>query len=139
MGNLVLGLAAGFPVYKLPFGNRGHNQPALDLFSGKCIITSQNHGYAIDVKEGNPVTTAGWKPYFMNANDFSNEGLRHEKYPWQSVQFHPEAKGGPLDSDYLFEDFLKEVRSCKLARSPALVAELEKSDALAPASKTIPI
>ncbi|TPX49789.1 carbamoyl-phosphate synthase (glutamine-hydrolysing) [Synchytrium endobioticum] len=124
MGNLVLGLAAGFPVYKLPFGNRGHNQPALDLFSGKCIITSQNHGYAIDVTKGNPAISAGWKPYFMNANDFSNEGLRHTVYPWQSVQFHPEAKGGPLDSEYLFENFLMDARAYKRARNAALIAEL---------------
>ncbi|TPX36694.1 carbamoyl-phosphate synthase (glutamine-hydrolysing) [Synchytrium microbalum] len=125
MGNLMMGLAAGFPVYKLPFGNRGHNQPATDLFTGKCIITSQNHGYAINVEQPSSLS-AGWKPFFMNANDGSNEGLRHEVYPWQSVQFHPEAKGGPLDSEYLFEGYLNEVRAGKLARKPALVAELEK-------------
>ncbi|KAL0074171.1 small subunit of carbamoyl-phosphate synthase [Phycomyces blakesleeanus] len=113
MGNLLLGMAAGMDVYKLPFGNRGHNQPALHVDTKKCYITSQNHGYALDDK----VMPKGWRRMFVNANDGSNEGIRHETKPIFSVQFHPEAKGGPRDTEYLFEDFLGHVRSDKLKRS----------------------
>ncbi|KAJ1565032.1 Multifunctional pyrimidine synthesis protein CAD, partial [Nowakowskiella sp. JEL0078] len=86
MGNQILGMAAGYDVYKMPYGNRGHNQPALDLVTGKCVITSQNHGYAIK----DDVEIEGWAPYFRNANDGSNEGVRHKTLPYKSVQFHPE-------------------------------------------------
>ncbi|KAG0166017.1 Multifunctional pyrimidine synthesis protein CAD [Apophysomyces sp. BC1034] len=112
MGNLLLGMAAGLDVYKLPFGNRGHNQPALHVDTGLCYITSQNHGYALDDR----VMPAGWKRMFVNANDGSNEGVRHESKPIFSVQFHPEAKGGPQDTEYLFEDFLGLVRAEKTKR-----------------------
>lgn len=71
MGHQILGLAAGFTSYKLPFGNRGHNQPCLDLHKGGCVITSQNHGYALD----DSTPPSGWLPYFRNANDGSNEGI----------------------------------------------------------------
>lgn len=98
MGNQLLGMAAGLKTYKLPFGNRGHNQPALNLDTGKCVITSQNHGYALDDKQH----LKDWVTYFRNANDGSNEGIRHVKLPWKSVQFHPEAMGGPQDTEYLF-------------------------------------
>jgi carbamoyl-phosphate synthase small subunit len=113
MGNLVMGMAAGFNCYKLPYGNRGHNQPAIDLTSGKCMITSQNHGYALDDSKDLP---AGWVPYFRNANDGSNEGIRHVSLPYASVQFHPEAMGGPQDTEYLFENFVNEVRALKRER-----------------------
>lgn len=113
MGHQVLGLAAGYKSYKLPFGNRGHNQPALDLVKGGCVITSQNHGYALDDSK----TPQGWQTYFRNANDGSNEGIKHKTLPFSSVQFHPEAMGGPLDTQYLFEDFLKEVEAFKEMRS----------------------
>ncbi|KAI9490049.1 small subunit of carbamoyl-phosphate synthase [Zychaea mexicana] len=112
MGNLLLGMAAGMNVYKLPFGNRGHNQPALHVQTGQCSITSQNHGYALDDK----VMPAGWNKLFINANDGSNEGICHESLPIFSVQFHPEAKGGPQDTEYLFEEFITLVRAEKLKR-----------------------
>ncbi|KAJ3373456.1 Multifunctional pyrimidine synthesis protein CAD [Kappamyces sp. JEL0680] len=118
MGHQVLGLAAGFSSYKLPFGNRGHNQPALDLINGGCVITSQNHGYALD--DTNP--PAGWKTYFRNANDGSNEGIKHESLPFASVQFHPEAMGGPLDTQVLFDGFMADVQSSKIKRHPANLA-----------------
>lgn len=86
MGHQLMGLAAGMKAYKLPYGNRGHNQPCLDLKNGGCIITSQNHGYALD----DSTMPQGWVPYFRNANDDSNEGIRHESLPFTSVQFHPE-------------------------------------------------
>ncbi|CAO3688431.1 unnamed protein product [Umbelopsis vinacea] len=109
MGNLLLGMAAGLKPYKLPFGNRGHNQPAICVDNGRCHITSQNHGYALDDR----VMPKGWKRFFVNANDGSNEGIRHETRPIFSAQFHPEAKGGPQDTEYLFHDFLEAVRAEK--------------------------
>ncbi|KAI8906555.1 small subunit of carbamoyl-phosphate synthase [Powellomyces hirtus] len=113
MGNQLMGLAAGYKSYKLKYGNRGHNQPALNLVTGKCVITSQNHGYALD----DTVDVPGWIPFFRNANDGSNEGIRHVARPWSSVQFHPEAMGGPLDTDYLFDDFLTDVREYKAKKA----------------------
>ena len=112
MGHQVMGLAAGFNTYKLPFGNRGHNQPALNLIKGGCVITSQNHGYAIDDSNCPP----GWVPYFRNANDGSNEGIKHLNLPFASVQFHPEAMGGPLDTEFLFDDFVADVENMLRAR-----------------------
>ncbi|KAJ2958578.1 hypothetical protein NQZ79_g5844 [Umbelopsis isabellina] len=113
MGNLLLGMAAGLKTYKLPFGNRGHNQPAICVDNGRCHITSQNHGYALDDRN----MPKGWKRFFVNANDGSNEGIRHETRPIFSVQFHPEAKGGPQDTEYLFHDFLQAVRAEKSKNS----------------------
>ncbi|KAJ3105162.1 Multifunctional pyrimidine synthesis protein CAD [Phlyctochytrium planicorne] len=112
MGNLVLGMSASIPVYKLPFGNRGHNQPAIDLTTSKCVITSQNHGYALDDSK----LPSGWETYFRNANDGSNEGIRHASLPFRSVQFHPEAMGGPEDTEFLFGGFVDEVRALKRER-----------------------
>ncbi|KAJ3083885.1 small subunit of carbamoyl phosphate synthase [Rhizoclosmatium globosum] len=122
MGNQVLGLAAGYKTYKMPFGNRGHNQPCIDLTTGKCVITSQNHGYAID----DSVDVPGWMPYFRNANDGSNEGVRHQLLPYSSVQFHPEACGGPEDTDYLFDNFLNEARAFKRERKRVEPPVVEK-------------
>ncbi|KAJ3297657.1 Multifunctional pyrimidine synthesis protein CAD [Borealophlyctis nickersoniae] len=115
MGNQLLGLAAGYKTYKLPFGNRGHNQPAVNLFNRSCVITSQNHGYALDDK----VVLKNWTPYFRNANDGSNEGIKHTTLPYSSVQFHPEAMGGPQDTEYLFVDYLAQVREFKVKREKA--------------------
>ncbi|KAG9295437.1 hypothetical protein G9A89_013466 [Geosiphon pyriformis] len=112
MGNLLLGMAAGLDVYKLRFGNRGHNVPAIDMTNGNCSITSQNHGYALK----DDIMPNGWEKFFVNANDGSNEGIRHISRPVRSVQFHPEAKGGPQDTEYLFEEFLSQVRAEKLKR-----------------------
>jgi carbamoyl-phosphate synthase small subunit len=106
MGNLLMGMAAGFKAYKLPFGNRGHNQPAINVRTKSCVITSQNHGYALHDEK----CPKGWEKFFVNANDGSNEGIRHSTLPFASVQFHPEAKAGPQDTEYLFEDFLAQVR-----------------------------
>ena len=102
LGHQLLALAAGARTYKLKYGHRGHNQPCVEAGSGRCYITSQNHGYAVDPTSLPP----GWEPWFTNANDGSNEGIRHRSRPFLSVQFHPEAAPGPVDSRHLFDDFL---------------------------------
>jgi carbamoyl-phosphate synthase small subunit len=103
LGHQWLALAAGGKVYKLKYGHRSQNQPVLDLTTRRAYLTTQNHGYAVDV--------AGledeWEPWFVNLNDGSNEGIRHKTKPFRSVQFHPEAAAGPRDTRFLFEDFLR--------------------------------
>jgi len=113
MGHQLLALAAGAKTIKLKYGNRAHNIPALDLTTGKCHITSQNHGYAVDAGTLSPE----WKEYFVNLNDSSNEGMIHKSRPIFSAQFHPEAKGGPLDSAYLFDAYIDSVGKYKKAQS----------------------
>lgn len=106
LGNQLLALAAGATTYKMKYGNRGMNQPAIDLRTGRCYITSQNHGYAVEAKSLPEL----WKPLFLNANDLTNEGIVHTSKPFFSVQFHPEASGGPLDTAFLFDKFVGHVR-----------------------------
>jgi carbamoyl-phosphate synthase small subunit len=103
LGNQILALAAGGDTYKLPYGHRSVNQPVRDLRTGRCYVTSQNHGYAVR-EESLP---AGWQPWFINVNDGSNEGIRSVEDPYFSVQFHPEASPGPQDTAFLFDDFLR--------------------------------
>jgi carbamoyl-phosphate synthase small subunit len=103
LGNQLLALAAGADTYKLKFGHRGHNQPCIELTTGRCFMTSQNHSYAV-MSETLPT---GWEPWFVNANDGTNEGIRHRSRPFMSVQFHPEAAPGPDDTGHLFDDFLR--------------------------------
>ncbi|CAJ1380117.1 unnamed protein product [Effrenium voratum] len=106
LGHQLLALAAGCKTYKMKFGNRGVNQPCVDLRTGRCYITSQNHGFAVDDTQLPP----GWEPLFVNANDGSNEGIGHKEKPWLSVQFHPEACCGPVDTAFLFDEFFKVLR-----------------------------
>jgi carbamoylphosphate synthase large subunit/anthranilate/para-aminobenzoate synthase component II len=103
LGNQLLALAAGATTYKMKFGNRGMNQPCVDLRTTRCYITPQNHGFAVD----NDSLPSGWMPLMVNANDGSNEGIIHRMRPWFSVQFHPEACGGPTDTAFLFKYFLR--------------------------------
>ena len=103
MGNQLLAKAGGASVYKLKYGHRSHNQPVQMAGTNRCFITSQNHGYAVDSDTlGNE-----WKPWFVNMNDGSNEGIRHRTNPWFSVQFHPEAASGPTDTAFLFDKFVE--------------------------------
>jgi carbamoyl-phosphate synthase/aspartate carbamoyltransferase len=106
LGNQLLALAAGAKTYKLKYGNRGMNQPAIDLRTGRCYITPQNHGYAVDAE----TLPQYWKPLFLNANDLTNEGIVHTNKPFFSVQFHPEASGGPCDTGFLFDKFVGHVK-----------------------------
>ncbi len=103
MGNQLLAKAAGASVYKLKYGHRSHNQPVMKVGTQRCFITSQNHGYAVD----NNTLPQDWEPLFINMNDGSNEGIRHKSKPWFSAQFHPEAASGPLDTDFLFDEFVE--------------------------------
>jgi carbamoyl-phosphate synthase small subunit len=103
LGAQLLSLAIGGKTYKLKFGHRGHNQPCRDLDTDKCILTSQNHGYAIDEKS----LPKDWRVLFRNLNDGSVEGIAHNKLPYFAVQFHPESHPGPTDPAYLFEMFYR--------------------------------
>ena len=106
MGHQILSLAAGAKTYKLKYGHRSQNQPVKEVGSNKCYVTSQNHSFAVDTK----TLPRGWQPWFENLNDYSNEGMKHEKLPFRSVQFHPEAAPGPVDSSFIFDEFLKDVK-----------------------------
>lgn len=103
MGNQLLSKAAGASIYKLKYGHRSHNQPVRQVGTNRCFITSQNHGYAVD----NNTIPSDWEPLFINMNDGSNEGIKHKTFPWFSAQFHPEAASGPVDTEFLFDDFVK--------------------------------
>jgi carbamoyl-phosphate synthase small subunit len=103
LGNQVLALAAGGSTYKLKFGHRSQNQPCLETGTKRCYITSQNHGFAVDTDS----LPRGWTPWFRNANDGTNEGIRHLRRPVFGVQFHPEACPGPTDTEFLFDVFLE--------------------------------
>ena len=105
LGNQLLCLASGGDTYKLKYGHRSHNQPVIQNGTNKCYITSQNHGYAVDVRS----IDENWNPYFTNLNDNSNEGLIHKSKMIFSAQFHPEASSGPTDTDFLFDKFLENI------------------------------
>ncbi len=101
LGNQILTLACGGTTYKLPFGHRSQNQPCILNGTKKCYLTTQNHGFAVKS------IPAGFKEWFSNANDGTNEGIIHASLPFMSVQFHPESSPGPLDTDWVFDYFLK--------------------------------
>ncbi len=103
LGHQLLALAAGGDTYKLRFGHRSQNQPCILQGTKRCYITTQNHGYAVGT------LPPDFKPWFVNANDGSNEGIQHIEYPFFSVQFHPEAMPGPLDTEWLFDYFLTSI------------------------------
>ena len=100
LGHQLLALAAGGDTYKLKFGHRSQNQPCVLRDTKRCYITTQNHGFAVGTLPPDFV------PWFVNANDGSNEGIHHIEYPFFSVQFHPEAAPGPVDTEWLFDYFL---------------------------------
>ena len=116
LGNQLLARAAGAKTYKLKYGHRSHNQPVQLVGTTKCFITSQNHGYAVDAS----TLPADWEPLFVNMNDGSNEGIRHKTMPWFSAQFHPEACSGPTDSEWMFDEFVKALRTNSPLPAPPL-------------------
>ena len=103
LGHQLMALAAGASTYKLKYGHRGGNHPVKDLETGRVYISSQNHGYAVDASGIDPKVAV---PAFVNVNDGTNEGLRYVGKNIFTVQYHPEACPGPLDSGYLFDRFL---------------------------------
>ncbi|WP_340113543.1 glutamine-hydrolyzing carbamoyl-phosphate synthase small subunit [Maribellus mangrovi] len=109
LGNQLLARAAGADTYKLKYGHRSHNQPVLLEGSNKCYITSQNHGYAVQTES----LPSDWEPLFTNVNDNTNEGIRHKSKPFFSTQFHPEASSGPTDTEFLFDEFIKNIEESK--------------------------
>ena len=106
LGNQILALAAGADTYKLPYGHRGQNQPALEVGGARCYMTSQNHGYA--VREDS--LPHGWEPWFVNVNDGTLEGIRSSRGPFSAVQFHPEGCPGPRDTQFLLEQFVADAK-----------------------------
>lgn len=127
LGHQLLALAAGAKTVKLKYGNRAHNIPALDLTTGRCHITSQNHGYAVDM---DTLPKDDWKEYFVNLNDGSNEGMIHKTKPIMSTQFHPEAKGGPLDSSFLFDHYLEQAEAYKVEQGLVIPARKGRPDSM---------
>jgi len=110
LGHQMLGLALGGKTYKLKFGHHGANHPVKDLRTGKVYITSQNHGFCVDIDSLNKKDI---ELTHMNLNDGTLEGLRHKKLPLFCVQFHPEASPGPREAGYLFVEFVKMMQKFK--------------------------
>ncbi len=105
LGHQLVALAHGATTKRLPYGHRGSNHPVKDLQTGKVMITSQNHGYVVDYDS---VNMKNWYISHVNVNDKSVEGLKHKTKPLMTVQFHPEAHPGPIDTHHLFVDFIQQ-------------------------------
>ena len=103
LGQQILALALGGRTYKLKFGHHGANHPVKDLRTGKVAITTQNHGFCVDIDS---LPAEEVEVTHMNLNDETLEGLRHRELPMFSVQYHPEASPGPHDARYLFGEFV---------------------------------
>lgn len=112
LGNQLLARAAGAATYKLKYGHRGHNQPVMVPRTDRCYITSQNHGFAIDDR----TLPEEWQTLFVNVNDGTNEGIRHRSKPFFSTQYHPEASSGPVDTEYLFDEFIENIKVWKASK-----------------------
>lgn len=104
LGHQLMALATGADTHKMKYGHRGGNHPVKDLATGRVYISSQNHGYVVDVDKLDPAIA---RPAFVNVNDGTNEGLKYTGKNIFTVQFHPEACPGPQDSGYLFDRFIE--------------------------------
>ncbi len=102
LGNQIIALAAGGDTYKLKFGHRGQNKGCTEVDTKQTFITSQNHGYGI---KSNTLDKTGFKTWYINSDDNTIEGIKHESKPIIAVQFHPEASPGPYDCIHIFESF----------------------------------
>jgi carbamoyl-phosphate synthase small subunit len=107
LGTQIIALSQGADTFKLKYGHRGQNKPCIDLKTGRCMVTSQNHGYSVDPES---LGKTQLEPWFVNADDKSLEGLYHKTKPCISVQFHPEGSPGPLDPSYVFDIFAGQIR-----------------------------
>jgi carbamoyl-phosphate synthase small subunit len=107
LGEQVVGMSQGAQTFKLKYGHRGQNKPCIDLTTGRGYVTSQNHGYALDEKS---VKRTDLRPWFMNADDKTIEGVLHCSRPCMAVQFHPEATPGPFDTEFVFDRFVDSMR-----------------------------
>ncbi|SCZ87539.1 BZ3500_MvSof-1268-A1-R1_Chr2-2g05005 [Microbotryum saponariae] len=134
LGHQLLARASGASTLKLKYGNRGANIPCTSLVSGRCYITSQNHGYAVDTA----TLKQGWKELFVNANDGSNEGIYSTERPFFSVQFHPESAPGPRDTEFLFDTFIGAIQKSFASAGKQLVGAVSfpGGDAAENAAKT---
>ncbi len=103
LGLQIMAISSGAKTYKLKFGHRSQNQPCIDVDTGHCYITSQNHGFAVNEKS----LKSDWKVWLRNANDQTVEGIKHKELPFFSCQFHPEATPGPTDAMRFFDDFVE--------------------------------
>ncbi|CAM2825797.1 carbamoyl phosphate synthase small subunit [Paenibacillus sediminis] len=110
LGHQLFALACGADTERLKFGHRGGNHPVKDLRTGRCYITSQNHGYTVNEQS---IANTELEITHINNNDKTIEGLKHKKYPAFTVQYHPEAAPGPFDNSYLFDEFLQMIRDHK--------------------------
>lgn len=113
LGHQILGLALGGKTFKLKFGHHGANHPVKDLRTGKVYITSQNHGFCVDLAS---LKKKEVELTHLNLNDGTSEGLRHKRLPVFSVQFHPEASPGPQDAQYLFAEFVQLMHKYKRSK-----------------------
>jgi carbamoyl-phosphate synthase small subunit len=111
LGNQLVALAQGGETYKLKYGHRGQNKPVIDLITGRGYVTSQNHGYSVDRET---LAKTELRPWFMNADDDSIEGLVHQKKPCIAVQFHPEASPGPYDTEFVFDRFVSLIETGRM-------------------------
>lgn len=108
LGHQLMALATGADTFKMKYGHRGGNHPVKDLQTGRVYISSQNHGYVVDMDKLDPAVAV---PAFINVNDGTNEGLSYTGKNIFTVQFHPEACPGPQDSSYLFDRFINMMRT----------------------------
>jgi carbamoyl-phosphate synthase small subunit len=131
LGHQMLALAQGAKTLKLKYGHRGGNQPVKQLSTGRVYITSQNHGYAVD----NDSLPNNVELSFVNTNDGTCEGITYTNIPAFSVQFHPEASGGPLDTNFLFDDFINLINNPKLFKD--YKQNFERVDAISYFNSTI--
>ena len=112
LGIQIMALAAGARTFKLPYGHRSQNQPAVVVDTKRCYITSQNHGFAVDAES----LPKEWRVWMENGNDGTVEGMKHSSKPFFAVQFHPEASPGPTDTEWIFDEFLSTVERTKKKR-----------------------
>ncbi len=110
LGHQLIGLTFGGKTAKMPYGHRGGNHPVVEVATGRVLITSQNHGFAVEGDEHGIPGADALEVTHVNLNDRSVEGVRHRELPVFAVQYHPEAAPGPHDAQPLFDDFLNSLR-----------------------------